>query len=436
MWGSSRDSASFLKVLCQRTDALDNSFVELAWRRSNGAMNFTAWAGWLSLAVAMGIGRFAFTPLLPMMLHDGTVDLHGGSTLATANYLGYLLGAILCMMLPAAMRRFGRAMPDNARLVRFALVMTTLLTLAMAWQLSALWPVWRFASGIISAVAFVYTSGWCLSRLVELNHGHLGGVMFIGPGIGIALSGFTAFGLTAAGSTGAMGWAVFGVSALVLTAVIWPVFAPGTTASSRAGAQPTAPHASQRFTVEEMLLVFAYGLAGLGYIVTATFLPVIARSALPGSAWVDLFWPLFGIAVAIGALLSRFIPMTADRRTLLAICYVLQGLGVLASLMVPSVSGFVAGSILLGLPFTTITLFAMQEVRRLRPAEPTGFMGLMTASYGIGQIVGPPLVSAILAHSISSEAGFALSLEVAAGSLFFGAIVYGLMRLRFAITDM
>ncbi|MGV3549702.1 YbfB/YjiJ family MFS transporter [Rhizobium sp.] len=404
--------------------------------RSSEAL-LVALAGALALAIAMGIGRFAFTPLLPMMLHDGTVDLHGGSTLATANYLGYLAGAILCMTLPAFSRRLGRAMPDNARLVRFALFMTAVLTLAMAWQIAALWPVWRFASGTISAVAFVYTSGWCLSRLVELKHAHLGGVIYTGPGIGIALSGFTAFGLTASGSTGAMGWAVFGVSAMVLTAVIWPVFAPGATAPVRAASAQTAtPHVRQRVTLEEVLFTFAYGLAGLGYIVTATFLPVIARSALPGSGWVDLFWPLFGIAVAVGALLSRFVPMAADRRTLLVICYVLQGLGVLASLLVPTVAGFIAGSILLGLPFTTITLFAMQEVRRLRPAEPTGFMGLMTASYGIGQIAGPPLVSAILAHSPSSEAGFSLSLEIAAGSLFLGALVYAVMRVRFAITDM
>ena len=133
-----------------------------------------ALAGALSLAIAMGIGRFAFTPLLPMMLHDGVIDLHGGSTLATANYLGYLAGALLCMALPGLLRRFGRSMPDNARLVRFGLVMTGVLTLAMAYDGTALWSVWRFASGIISAVAFVYTSGWCLARLAALQQGHLG----------------------------------------------------------------------------------------------------------------------------------------------------------------------------------------------------------------------------------------------------------------------
>lgn len=414
--------------------------LDMAVNRANKSAEalVVALAGALALSIAMGIGRFAFTPLLPMMLHDRVIDLHGGSTLATANYLGYLAGAILCMMLPGFLRRFGRSMPDNARLVRFALVLTGLLTLAMAYDLPALWSVWRFASGVISAVAFVYTSGWCLSRLAALQQAHLSGVIYTGPGIGIALSGLGAFAMTAASANWALGWIVFGVSALVLTAAIWPIFAPASTKPSTkitSGGSPT--HQARRgWSLEEMLLTFAYGLAGFGYIITATFLPVIARAALPGSGWVDLFWPLFGIAVAIGALLTRMISASVDRRALLAMCYVLQGLGVLSSLLVPTIAGFVAGSILLGLPFTAITLFGMQEVRRLRPSEPTAFMGLMTAAYGIGQIAGPPLVSAILARSASPDAGFALSLEVAAGSLFFGMLVFLVMKFRFPITEM
>lgn len=396
-----------------------------------------ALAGALSLSIAMGIGRFAFTPLLPMMLHGGVIDLHGGSVLATANYLGYLAGAILCMMLPGLLRRYGRPMPDNARLVRFALVMTGLLTLAMAHHLAALWPVWRFASGVISAVAFVYTSNWCLARLVSLQHGHLSGVIYTGPGIGIALSGLGAFVMTGAGSGWSFGWLVFGVSALALTAAIWPIFAPAPPGSAPPSqVQEAARHARRSWSVEEMLLTFAYGLAGFGYIITATFLPVIARAALPGSGWVDLFWPLFGLAVAVGALLTRTISASVDRRALLGLCYVLQGVGVVSSLLVPTTAGFVVGSVLLGLPFTAITLFGMQEVRRLRPGEPTAFMGLMTAAYGIGQIAGPPLVSAILARSVSPDAGFALSLEVAAASLFFGALVFLVMKFRFPLTDM
>jgi predicted MFS family arabinose efflux permease len=244
--------------------------------------------------------------------------------------------------------------------------------------------------------------------------------------------------MTTLGAGWMAGWATFGVVALVLTAVIWPVFAPDQPAVALvapASASGTAVGLKGRFP-EEAMLTFAYGIAGFGYIITATFLPVIARAALPGSIWVDLFWPLFGVAVAIGALVTRLIAPSVDRRTLLMIAFLMQGFGILSTLLVPTIGGFVAGSILLGLPFTTITLFGMQEVRRLRPQEPTAFMGLMTAAYGIGQIAGPPLVSAILARSATSDAGFAASLTVAASSLFLGALIFLFMRFRFPITDM
>lgn len=406
----------------------------LASERRGSSALAVAIAGALALAIAMGIGRFAFTPLLPLMLHEGLIDINAGSALATANYLGYLAGALLCMGLPGLLRRFGINMPDSAVLVRFALVATALLTLAMAVDSPLLWSVLRFLSGLISGVAFVYTSGWCLARLAELGEPHLSGIIYVGPGIGITLSGLAALALSSVGGSSALGWAVFGIVAFVLTAAIWPFFTPTQRVAQSAGAQTKV--IAERWTFEDALLTLAYGLAGFGYIVTATFLPVIAREALPGSGWLDLFWPVVGIFVAVGALITRFVPMTIDRRILLVILYVMQGLGVLFPLVLPNIVGFVIGSVLVGLPFTTITLFGMQEARRLKPKGATVFIGLMTASYGIGQIVGPLVVSSILSHTATHAAGFALSLEVAAGSLFFGAALYLALRKLYPLTDM
>lgn len=393
-----------------------------------------ALAGALSLAIAMGIGRFAFTPLLPVMLHDGLIDINAGSALATANYLGYLAGALLCMALPGIFRRFGIAMPDSAHFVRFALVATALLTLAMVLDTPSLWAPFRFLSGVISGVAFVYTSGWCLGKLAELGEARLSGLIYTGPGIGITLSGLGALALSAAGGSSALGWAIFGLASLALTAVIWPFFTPAPRHARTASASG-ATH-SEAWTFEDALLALAYGLAGFGYIVTATFLPVIARETMPGSVWVDLFWPVVGVFVAVGALLTRFVPITVDRRTLLAILYVTQGLGVLFPLILPNFTGFVIGSVLVGLPFTTITLFGMQEARRLKPSGATVFIGLLTASYGIGQIVGPLVVAEILSRAATHAAGFTLSLEIAAGSLFFGALLYLVLRKLHPVTNM
>jgi len=108
-------------------------------------------------------------------------------------------------------------------------------------------------------------------------------------------------------------------------------------------------------------------------------------------------------------------------------CYLVQALGVATSLVSPTLIGFALGSLLLGLPFTAITFFAMQELRRLRPAQSPSYMGLATALYGVGQIVGPPLAAALVAQSARAADGFNLSLQIAAGALVFGAMMYALL---------
>jgi hypothetical protein len=383
-------------------------------------------AGMVSLAVAMGIGRFAFTPLLPMMLADGVVTLDAASWLASANYLGYLVGALLCTFQPWLWRTLGITRPLNGTaLVRGGLVATALLTLGMALPAASAWPALRFAAGVVSAVVFVFTSGWCLAQFARLEQPAMGALIYIGPGAGIVLSGLAASVMVAWHGSAAIGWGVFGLLAAALAAAIWPVF--GSSPSAPAGtAAPAAAraHAADR-AGEVPLLAFAYGLAGFGYIITATFLPVIARQALPGSPWLDMFWPIFGCGVMAGAALASRIRAPGDQRLRLAGCYLVQATGILVGLWSPTLAGFALGSLLLGLPFTAITFFALQEVRRLRPSSPSGLTGLITALYGLGQIVGPPLATALLARSAVPSRGFTPSLEIAAAALLLGAALFG-----------
>ncbi len=398
-----------------------------------------ALAGLVSLAVAMGIGRFAFTPLLPMMLSDGVVDLAGASWLASANYFGYVLGAVLCVAQPAIWQRLGLAPFRAAAWVRGGLTATVLLTLGMALPVPVAWPTLRFAAGVASALVFVFTSGWCLARLAERGAPALGGLIYVGPGIGIAVGGLLTSGLVALDSRAASGWLLFGVLAALLAACIWRVFdasavlaaAPPATATHAAPAGSEAPVEPPTWRVELGLLTAAYALAGFGYIITATFLPVIARQALANSAWLDFFWPLFGIGSVVGALLSTRLHGLGDLRRLLVGCYLMQALGIAIGLWSPSLAGFAVGSLLVGLPFTALTFFAMQEVRRLRPLRAAPAMGLLTAMYGIGQVLGPQLVAWLLVRSASPAAGFERALEAAAGALLLGAALLAAMSLHF-----
>lgn len=387
-----------------------------------------ALAGMVSLAVAMGIGRFAFTPLMPMMLAEKVVDLHEASWLASANYLAYLIGALLCTLQPWIWWRFS-GLPTIAysSIVRVGLAATGVLTVAMALPLPGAWPSLRFAAGIASALVFIYTAGWCLARLARLGVPALGGIIFAGPGIGIVVSGLFGTGMVAWGWTSASGWLVFGALAMVLTALVWPVFDGGEErliALQKGSGEGSAAAEAIGGSGQIAWLALAYGISGFGYIITATFLPVIARQALPESAWLDLFWPIFGSGIVVGALLATRVRMSGDLRYLLAGAYVIQAVGIGASLWSPTLSGFALGSLLLGLPFTAITFFAMQEVRRLRPIGAASYMGLLTAIFGVGQVLGPPLVSLLLSQTATTGEGFTISLEVAAGALLGGAALF------------
>jgi MFS family permease len=103
---------------------------------------------------------------------------------------------------------------------------------------------------------------------------------------------------------------------------------------------------------------------------------------------------------------------------LLAGAYVLQAIGIALGIVWPTAGGFSLGSILIGLPFTAITLFAMREARRLRGDDAAGLMGYATAAYGIGQIAGPLVAAPIAAHTGS----FSLALWLAAAALLAGAV--------------
>ncbi len=379
-------------------------------------------AGAASLAIAMGVGRFAFTPILPMMLHDGVLDLTSAGTLATANYVGYLVGALAAMLVP---RKW-----DHTFVIRLTLLSTVLLTALMSAPVAHAWVVLRFLAGVASAVGFVFTSGWCLAQLSGTGSS-IGSAIFTGPGAGIAASGLAASGMTFLGLSGSTAWLVFAGLSAVISAIIWKTFGKNSKPSD-AYSVGTSTRASGKVPKSEMpLFAFAYGLAGFGYIITATYLPVIAKNSIPGSPLLTVFWPLFGIAAVAGSLLAARVSHKADVRLHLTGAYLLQAVGVALSVVWRDAIGLAVSSILVGLPFTAISFFAMNEIRRIRSTHHARYMGLLTAVFAVGQIMGPPAVGAIMARVADVDAGFDLALAIASIALVVGAAVYVVMIVMF-----
>jgi MFS family permease len=368
--------------------------------------------GLVCMAQGVSLGRFVFTPMLPLMLNDRSVTLVQGGALATSNYVGYLAGAILCLCIK----------PDPARMVRVGLVMAIVLTLAMALPGGLyLWSAWRALAGVSCAFVMIYGTAWSQQRLAELGRPTLAGMMFCGPGIGIVLTSLPAFWMVKASWPSSWGWLAFSLFGIILTIPVWRILKSSPSPSS-AGAQSAAADRPStetlRLYMKTCAITIIFGLAGFGYIIVATFLPVIARHAIPDSGWADLFWPIFGIGVAIGAWLVTRVGVHNDNRRLLMYLYIVQAVGVVIGAVWPTVTGFILCSLMVGTPFLAITSLAMREARRLWATKATTLIGLMTASYATGQVAGPILATTL----VSRTGGFGTSLSIAAGALAIGAV--------------
>ncbi|HTM60744.1 MAG TPA: YbfB/YjiJ family MFS transporter [Burkholderiales bacterium] len=360
-----------------------------------------ALAGLAALAVAMGIGRFAFTPLLPMMQADGGLTLAQGGYLAAANYIGYLVGALLAM----------RPVRSDVA-IRGALLAIGGATLAMAVTHGMVaWILWRMVAGIASALALVHVSSWCLEQLGAAGKRGLGGVVFGGVGWGMALAGGACLALMSAGASASQTWIALGAASLAVTAALWPRFARRDAAA--------ATHDGIEWTGDAVRLVLCYAAFGFGYIIPATFVPAMARNIVADPLVFGWAWPMFGMAAALSTL---FAPRGENRRVW-AIAALVMAAGVAAPIFVAGIAGVIGSALLVGATFMVITMVGMQEARRIGgPA----LMAAMTAAFATGQIAGPLAVSALA----QMRGGMLAALSVAAASLVLSALALGWNRRR------
>ncbi|WP_426662250.1 YbfB/YjiJ family MFS transporter [Rhodanobacter aciditrophus] len=353
-------------------------------------------AGMTVLALALGIGRFLLTPLLPLMQADAGLSLVGGGWLASINNIGYLLGALLCTAL---------ALPQRASL-RSGLVLVALGTLGMGLAPSlAPWLLCRFVAGVAAAVLMVHGIAWCGAHL--RRHGRLGleAVLYSGPGVGIIASGVLVAALHGTGLDSARWWLAFGVASAALTALIWR-----TLDAPAAPAAATVTKGDARDAGPTWPLVAIYGLFGFGYVIPATFLPLIADAQLHLPALREWFWPLYGVATVLATLLLGALPAPRNNYAGLAGCCLSMLLGAALCLYWPSRTGLALGTVLEGAAITPVVMFTMRQAARLAPRDPTRLIGALTVAFGIGQIVGPPVAATLAAH----RHGFAAPLELAA----------------------
>jgi len=341
-----------------------------------------ALAGFLALALAMGVGRFAYTPMLPPMLDGSSLSLAGAGFVASANFAGYLAGALLATRSFIARRR--------VFWLRVGLVAIVVTTAAMAIDAGAwTWAVVRFVAGVASAFVLVFASAVVFASAAREGRPMLGALLYSGVGFGIVTSTMLIDSGRDAGWGFAPLWSTLAALALVFAIAPWrELDAPPS--PPPAGAAPIAAQASaDRRALSR--LVWSYGCLGFGYVITATFIVVMARG-LPDASTAEFWtWMIVGIA---GAPSNWFWMRVAQRVGVypaIVAAFVLEAIGVALVAIGQQAIALYVGAALLGGTFMAITALGLAQARSLAPDRPDETIARMTVAFSIGQIVGPAI---------------------------------------------
>jgi predicted MFS family arabinose efflux permease len=381
---------------------MDNALI-----RPRNAPILESIAGALILAVGMGFGRFSFTGMYPLMVKEAAITVSGGSLAASANYAGYLIGAL-------AVSRIDRR--HAVRLCQLATLGTIACLAALALHPGiALIAAIRFVAGAMSAVSLVAASIW-LFEVIGQHHG--APILYAGVGTGIAVSAELIESGRAGGLAGASIWLLLATASAILSALAWSRATHDASSDAEESHADVPSPIDARSTIGPWALIALYGLAGLGYIVTATYLPLLVKNALPQISPVHI-WAAFGLAGAPSCFVWHALHHRWGTRTALATNLALQAAGVVLPVIDHSALAFLGSAILVGGTFVGTVTIIMPAAKRVAHAVRFNLTATLTAAYGAGQIVGPLLSDRLVAYTHS----FDQPLVAAAVALVIAALV-------------
>ena len=371
-------------------------------------------AGIFSLILALGVARFAYTPLLPLMQAQAGLGLAEAGWLAALNYAGYLSGALIAASISDLVLK--------DRLYRIGMVVAVLSTVVMGLSTDlVVWALSRFVAGLSSAAAMLLGTGLILNWLIRHNHRSELGIHFAGIGLGIAGCA-AAVALMSQWLDWREQWFAFSAIACVLLvpALAW-LPAPDRSAFTKSG---QAMHDNPPSALFLRLFMAAYFCAGVGYVVSATFIVAIV-DRLPGLAgqgtWTFL---AIGLAAAPACIVWDLIARRTGELNALILAAVLQIVGILLPLS-GGLGGAIAGALLFGGTFIGMVSLVLTMAGRYYPTRPAKMMGKMTLSYGAAQIIGP----AVTGWLAASLGGYAAGLYLAAGVMVVGTLLLVALKL-------
>ena len=364
--------------------------------RAAAGRGLQAWqvtvGGICGLVLTVGLARFAYTPLLPLMQAQAGLSDAAGGWLAATNYLGYMSGALLAAWIDSARLRHG--------LYSTGLWLTLLITALMGLSANPwLWALSRYLGGLCGAAGMLLGSGLVLNWLMRHGRRPELGLHFMGIGFGIVVSALGAMAMARLDWNWALQWHGFAALGLAFLVPAWAWGPPVPPAGQSVGGAAAAP--SRRWMG---LMIASYFCAGWGFVISATFTVAIVerQPLLAGQGpWA---WLLVGIASLPAVFLWDRIARRLGELAALLIAFGLQALSVLLPALSGGLAAALAGALLYGATFIGIVSMTLALVGRRSPGNPGKAMARLTLSYGVAQISAPALAGS-MAQSSGSYRG-------------------------------
>ncbi|MCW2313566.1 YbfB/YjiJ family MFS transporter [Rhodoferax antarcticus] len=366
-------------------------------------------AGIFSLILTLGVARFAYTPLLPLMQQQAGLGVAAAGWLAAINYAGYLSGALIASQISDLVLK--------DKLYRIGMVLAVLSTAVMGLTTDVVvWAISRYVAGLCSAVGMLLGTGLILNWLIRHNQRSELGIHFSGLGLGIAGCAAAVMLMSPALDWREQWWAFAALGCLLLVPALAWLPRPDTSGLTTSGQKMVDKPPSKLYL---RVFMAAYFCAGFGYVVSATFIVAIVNK-LPGMAGQgNLVFLAIGLGAAPACINWDFIARRTGDLNALILAAVLQIVGILLPVMVGGLLPTLFGALLFGGTFIGMVSLVLSMAGRYYPTKPAKMMGKMTLSYGAAQIIGPAFTGQLAVQLGSYNAG----LYFAAGVMAVGTVL-------------
>ena len=371
-------------------------------------------AGILALVIGVGVARFAFTSLLPAML-ENHLSIAFAGMLASVNYVGYLSGSIFAI--------FIKDIHAKVRFFRFGLVLCIVTSLLLAFtENQVTWLIARLLAGFGAAMALVVGSAIVMSKLQNTNKTKAMGIHFSGLGFSILVSDIIMRAVFNFSTYWQHAWL-----ALAMVGTLFACYSAYILTFEKQNADQVIKHKFDKslFSPLVIILALAYFTEGVGMVVQATFLPDIVNS-LPGLAGYGGYaWLAVGLAGIPSCIIWMRLAHRFNSIDMMMLAMALQVVGILIpifsnNIMLNLISGMLYGATFIGL----VALF-MNFAGQLAGKNPVFIMGVITAAYGVGQVVAPLYCVALIEQFGNYNAALYLTAFI---------VITGIILLKYAQT--